>query len=65
MEILILEIRKNEGITLEILANESGISKSTVQRIESGAVSPTMEKMEKLAKALGVKISDLFESEYK
>lgn len=65
MKILILKLRTDKNITLEKLANASGISKSTLQRMETGAVSPTMDKMEKLAEAMGVKITDLFESEYK
>lgn len=65
MKILLLNKRKDRKITLEKLARDSGISKSTIQRIETGAVSPTMEHMEKLAKAMGAKITELFESEYK
>ena len=65
MKILISDIRTHKKITLERLADTSGISKSTIQRIETGAVSPTMDTMEKLAKAMGIKITELFESEYK
>lgn len=65
MKILIFETRANKRITLEKLAEISGISKSTIQRIETGAVSPTLDHLDKLAKALGVKVTDLFESEYK
>lgn len=65
MEILLLKIRTDRKITLERLADASGISKSTLQRMEYGAVSPTMENMEKLAEAMNVKITELFESEYK
>ncbi|MCI9415916.1 MAG: helix-turn-helix transcriptional regulator [Eubacterium sp.] len=65
MKILIWEMRTERKITLGKLAKESGISKSSIQRMESGIVSPTMDKMEKLAKAMRVKITELFESDYK
>lgn len=65
MKILLWDIRTKKNITLEKLASASGISKSTIQRIESGAISPTMNTMEKLAKGLDMKITDLFESDYK
>jgi len=65
MKILLLKARAERKITLEKLAESSGISKSTLQRIESKVVSPTMDTMEKLAKAMNIRITDLFESEYK
>lgn len=65
MEILLWQARTNKGWGLEQLAEKSGVSKSTLQRIENGETSPTMDVMEKIAKALNVKISDLYESEYK
>lgn len=65
MKILLLKARVERKITLEKLAESSGISKSMLQRIESKAVSPTMDTMEKLAKAMNMRITDLFESEFK
>lgn len=65
MKILLSEIRRGRLITLKTLEKSSGISKSTIQRIETGAISPTMDKMEKLARAMNIRITDLFESEYK
>lgn len=65
MKILLLKARAERKITLEKLAESSGISKSTLQRIESKAVSPTMDTMEKLAKAMNMRITDLFESNFK
>ena len=65
MKILLGNARADRELTLEKLASISGISKSTLQRIEIRAVSPTMDTMEKLAKAMHMKITDLFESEYK
>lgn len=65
MKILLSDIRLNKKLSLEDLADISGVSKSTLQRIEKGKTSPTMLTMEKLAKALDMKINDLFESDYK
>lgn len=65
MKILLFKARTERKITLKKLAESSGISKSTLQRIESKAVSPTMDTMEKLAKAMNMRITDLFESEFK
>lgn len=65
MEILFWQARTNKGWTLERLAEKSGVSKSTLQRIETGETSPTMDVMEKVAKTLNARISDLYESEYK
>ncbi len=47
------------------LAEKSGIGKSTLNNIENGKVSPTLFQLETIAIALDVKITDLFESEYK
>jgi transcriptional regulator with XRE-family HTH domain len=47
------------------LAKKSGIGKSTLNNIENGKVSPTLFQLETIAIALEVKITDLFESEYK
>ena len=65
MKILLKDIRDKRHLTLDRLAKLSGISRATLQRIEVGRVSPTMDNMEILAQTLGITISDLYESEYK
>lgn len=65
MEILLWQERTNKGWVLEQLEKKSGVSKATLNRIENGQTSPTMDVMEKVAKALNIRISDLYESEYK
>lgn len=62
---ILCDVRASGKYALERLASVSGVSKSTLQRIEIGAVSPTMETMEKIAKGLDVNITKLFESKYK
>lgn len=65
MEILTWQARNNKNVTLVKLSGLTGISKSTLNNIENGRVSPTIKQLEAIAKALGVKISDLYESQYK
>lgn len=59
------EIRTAKGLKLEAVAAVTGVSKSTLNNIENGKTSPTLANMEKIAKGLGCRISELYESEYK
>lgn len=65
MEIKTWEARIRNKINLIQLAELTGISKSTLNNIENGKVSPTIHQLELIAKALDVRINDLYESEYK
>lgn len=65
MEILTWQARTKKRITLVQLAKLTGISKSTLNNIENSKTSPTLMELEVIAKALGVKITDLFDSDYK
>lgn len=65
MEMLTWQARNNKNVTLVKLSGLTGISKSTLNNIENGRVSPTIKQLETIAKALEVKISDLYESQYK
>lgn len=65
MKILTWQARRNKKITLIKLSEASGISKSTLNNIENERVSPTMQQMENIAKALDMKITELFDSDYK
>lgn len=65
IRIKLWEQRNAKGFTLIELARSTGVSKSTLNNIENGKVSPTLAQMEAVAIALGIKITDLFESEYK
>ena len=64
MQIRTWEARKQRGVTLIELSKLTGISKSTLNNIENGKVSPKIEQLEKIAAALGCKIGDLVESPY-
>lgn len=65
MKIKVWEVRNWKGISLRQLEKISGISKTTLNNIENGKVSPTILELEKIAIALDVRINDLFDSDYK
>ena len=65
MEILTWQARTRKNLTLKQLSAMTGLSKTTLNDIENGKVSPTLRELELIAKALEVKMSDLYESVYK
>ena len=65
MKILTCQARNNKKVTLVKLSKMTGISKSTLNNIENEKVSPTIAELEAIAKALNMKITDLFDSDYK
>ena len=65
MKILTWQARIEKNITLVKLSKLTGIGKSTLNNIENEKTSPTMKQMEAIAKALGVKIEELYDSPYK
>ncbi len=65
MKILTWKTRTNKNVTLLELAKRTGISKSTLNNIDNERVSPTLNQLEAIARALDCKIMDLFESPYK
>ena len=52
-------LRRERGTTLEMLAAETGISVSTLSRLESGQRRPTLELLLPLARAHGVQLDEL------
>lgn len=54
-------LREKRGWTQETLANRVGVARVTIGRIEIGNRRPSLELLERLAKALKVKIGDLLE----
>ena len=54
---------KKKGMTQEELANATGISLRTIQRIESGKVKPRGLLTKKMAQALNVQFNDLYQSD--
>lgn len=55
----ILEIRKEKGLKQEAVALEAGTDTGYLSRIEQGARKPSLAMLEKLASALGTKVSSL------
>ena len=65
MRILTWRARKRRNMTLKQLEAATGIGKTTLNNIENGLVSPTLAELESIARALGMHITDLFDSDYK
>ena len=55
-------LRDKKGITLEQLAKETSISKSTLSRLESGLRKPSLELLLPLAAALGIGLDEIVAS---
>lgn len=54
------DLRKARGLTLEQLAEQSGVSRSMISLIERQETSPTAAVLNKLADAFGISLSTLF-----
>ena len=54
------DLRKARGLTLEQLAEQSGVSRSMISLIERQETSPTAAVLNKLADAFGISLSSLF-----
>ncbi|WP_431919468.1 helix-turn-helix domain-containing protein [Nonomuraea jabiensis] len=52
-------LRRARGATLAALANETGLTASTLSRLENGKLRPTLEQLLPLARAHGVPLDDL------
>jgi transcriptional regulator with XRE-family HTH domain len=53
------KIRQAKGITQEELAEHIGVSTPYIGRIEAGTITPNLKLLQKIARALGVKVKDL------
>lgn len=65
MKVLLDKIIYDKNMTVRQVARMTGVSKSTIDRIMNGTVSPTLDTLEELAIGLKVRITDLFDSPYK
>lgn len=59
------QIMYKKNLSVRQVSIMTGVSKSAVNKIMNGEVSPTLDTLERLAKGLKVRISDLYESPYK
>lgn len=60
IEMLLWQRRTERELTLRDLERITGLSRSALNRIENGQVSPTLAQLELLADALDCTITDLF-----
>lgn len=61
----IARIRGEKGITIGQLVLRTGISKSTLTRIENFETDPKQSQMIKIARALKAPVCEVFELDYK
>lgn len=65
MKILLSKIMYEKKLSVRQVSIMTGVSKSAISKIMNDEVSPTIDTLERLAKGLKVRISDLLESPYK
>ncbi|MDG1358646.1 MAG: XRE family transcriptional regulator [Akkermansiaceae bacterium] len=59
---LVRQTRKQQGMTVEALADKSGFSKTYVSRLENFRITPSIKSLSKIADALGIQMSTFFET---
>ena len=57
---MVRELRAKNRLTIADVAHLAGISDGMLSRIENGQVSPSLDSLNRLARALGVEIGQLF-----
>lgn len=55
----VLALRRSRRLSQQQLSNQSGIPRSTISHIESGAGNPTLDHLNRLSLALGVGLEEL------
>ena len=60
MQLLLIIIQPINNLTQAKLAKTTDVYRSHIAGIESGSLNPSVKTIEKLAKALGVSVADLF-----
>lgn len=53
---ILLEARKNAGLTQEALANRLGVNKGYISRIERGLTTPTISTFYRIVAAMGLEV---------
>lgn len=57
----IQQLRKEQGLTLDVLSEKSGVSKAMLSQIESEKVNPTVATVWKISQGLNVEINSLLD----
>ena len=58
---IIRELRKQRGLTQEVLSGLAAVSRSHLAEIETGHTNANVETLWKISEALGMKMSDLIQ----
>jgi len=61
LAIRLKELRNQKGLSQEVLADESGLSLRTIQRIENGETNPTGDTLQRLSNALNINPDELID----
>lgn len=56
----IRELRQRDGLTIAVVAEQAGVSRGMLSKIENGQTSAGMDTLARIARALGVSMSMLF-----
>lgn len=56
----IAELRERRGLSQAKVAETVGVTVESVSRLERGVVTPSLERLQAIAEALGVRLQDLF-----
>lgn len=59
------QLRQRQEMTLDVLAERSGLTKGYISRLENFRVSPSLPALDKIAKALGVPMAAFFQQDFK
>lgn len=57
------QVRTDRGLSQPQLAELAGTTETTLSRIENGRVSPTLDTLINIARALDVRVGDLIDSD--
>jgi transcriptional regulator with XRE-family HTH domain len=58
----IRNLRENKGISQEVLAEKSSLHRTYIGGVERGLRNPSLKSLQRIAKGLGVKIVDFFQT---
>ena len=65
MKMLLDKIMHNKNLSIRQVSIITGVPKSTISDIVAGKTMPRIDTLETIAKGLKIRISDLYESDYK
>jgi transcriptional regulator with XRE-family HTH domain len=54
-------LRETKGLSQEALARKASVTREYVNKLEAGRYDPTVGVLKRIAKALGVKVTELLE----